>query len=564
MLTKKKFSCFILLIFLAALLIRVIYIFQILEFPLTEYFTKDSIFDQCEFDGKAVFIASGNWLGGTEVFVKEPLYFYFLAFIYRVFTYNHYWVYLIQAISTSLGVVLIYKISSQIFNRPTGIFASFILAFYSISIFYDVQLLRVSLITFLFILLFYLLLEALKGKRNFTWFIAGAVLGLSILTRVNILPPFIIMFILFRVSPFKKAVRCASIFTAGVFLILLPVLARNYVTSDYKNISISTKVDAFWVGNVYNASGVDFLPNGLEYRKKVIKSEGSLKKMSSLFLKEVRKRPKEYLKLYGRKIWMFFNGYEAPSNTNYYLYREEFPTILRWPLFNFRFIGALAILGIFLSLFRERRPNLLYIFLIVLSGSVILFHIQSRFRLPAVPFFIVFSSYSIYFIFDKLRKRAFLKSIALVGFTLIFYIILKPDLTYAGFRPRGETIRNIDRTNLAVAYIDSDKEDPSNLKRALKQCDLAIKDDRKFSLGYRIKGYIYFLEKRYSASIDEYKKAIVYSNRDPFLYNELAGVYYEESSYDKAFVYIERALHFSPEHKGFKKNLDMIPTVAKR
>ena len=109
--TKSKSERFVFFIFLAAFLVRMIYVFQVLQFPLTEYLVSSNTFDQHGFDNRALFIVSGNWLGGSEVFVKEPLYPYFLALIYRTFGYSHFAVYLMQSLLTSIGVLLLYKIS---------------------------------------------------------------------------------------------------------------------------------------------------------------------------------------------------------------------------------------------------------------------------------------------------------------------------------------------------------------------------------------------------------------------------------------------------------------------
>ncbi len=565
-LAKRNQELFILFIFLAAFFIRVIYVVQVLQFPLTEYLVRSNTFDKYGFDRSALFISSGNWLGGGDVFVKEPLYSYFLALIYKVFGRSHFVVYIAQSLLTSLGIVLLYKVTSQVFNRVSGYIASFILAFYSVSIFYDAVLLRACLVTFLTILLFYLLIKAANSKSYLPWLISGMILGFSILTRHNMLMPFIVLFALLAArEPFKRSVRYASILIAGVFIVLLPVLARNYIVSEYKKIGISGEINAFWVGNTYNSSGIDFEPFDPEYRRLQFESEGSIKKTGYLFFEEIKKRPKQYLKLYARKARMFFNGYEAPSNTNYYLYKEEFLTVLRLPLFSFRLIFALGILGILLSLFKRKRPYLAYIFLIVLSGSVILFHIQSRFRLPAVPFFIMFCSYAIYFIFDKIKQRDFIKSAAIVALAIFFYIILRPDLTYAGFRHKGDRIRAVDRTNLALAYIDDYKEHRDNevLKAALKQCNLAIEKGKGSDIPYTVRGYVYFLKNRYDDSINEYKHALVFNSRSPFLYNELAGVYYSQEAYKRASLYAKRALRLFPGNKVFKKNLNMIPLTQR-
>ena len=117
-------------IFIAALAARILYIFQILQFPLTEYLVKSGAFDQYTYNTSAIKILSGSWIG-SEVFDKEPLYPYFLAVIYKIFGYNHIPVYVIQALLSSLGALCLYKIAATIFNRMTGYIAGFIFAFYS-------------------------------------------------------------------------------------------------------------------------------------------------------------------------------------------------------------------------------------------------------------------------------------------------------------------------------------------------------------------------------------------------------------------------------------------------
>ncbi|MBU4149148.1 MAG: glycosyltransferase family 39 protein [Candidatus Omnitrophica bacterium] len=555
----KKNERLVFFVFLAAFLIRVLYILQILKFPLTEYLIRSNVFDQYGFDKAGIFIASGNWFGGNEIFGKEPLYSYFLAVIYKVFGWNHFWVYLIQAMLTSVSVALLYKVTKEIFNKIAAYIAAFIFAFYAVSIFYDALILRASFLTSINIFLFYLLVRARRGDKPILWLVSGLVLGLSILTRQNILFPFIITFVLVSIRPFKRALKCVLIFTLGLFFVLTPVLIRNYLVSGNKNLRVSKEVNAFWVGNTHTSSGVDVVWSP-EYHRLEGRSGGSVKKMANIFLNEVKNRPQEYLRLYARKIWMFFNGYEAPSNTNYYLYREEFPTVLRLPLFSFQFVCALFIIGIILSVIKRQKAGLAYVFIAVLSGSVMLFHIQSRFRLPAIPFFIMFASYGAYHIFETIKNRNYKNLLVITAILIFLYVILEPDLTYAGFRPKEDRVRFFDRTNLAMSYADSyaNEGEPHALDLAMRQCDLSIKDNRRFATGYRVRGYIQLLKQNYAIAELDYKKAMIYNNRSPFLYNELGCVYYKWGQGAKALIFIKRALSLLPENKGFIENLSLI------
>ncbi|MDO8602960.1 MAG: glycosyltransferase family 39 protein [Candidatus Omnitrophota bacterium] len=546
-------------IFLAAISIRVLYVFQILQFPLTEYFIKSYTFDQYTYNTSAIKIMSEGWIG-SQVFAKEPLYPYFLAIIYKIFGYSHIPVYIIQTIFTSLGALFLCRIATILFNKLTGYITAFIFAFYSLSIYYDALLLRESFIASLGIFLLYIILKAEIKNKAGPWFLAGITLGFLMITRHNMLFPFILIYIFTAKKPFSRAFRFALIFTAGFFIIIMPVLIRNYAVSGGEYIGISKEVNAFWVGNNPTASGVD-VDWSKEYEYLNSKAGGNTLKTAVVFFEEIKKRPDAYIRLYLRKAWMFFNGYEAPSNTNYYIYREEFPTALRWPLFSFQFVCALGILGVFLSLFmKPARPYIAYIFFLVLSVSVILFHIQDRFRLVVVPFFIIFASYSIYIIIQGIRNSAYLKPAIGIIISVFLYILIRPDLTYGGFRTGQSKIRPNDRTNLALSYVNAyEKEKSSNLlKLAFRQCNLALKEANSFYVPYLIKGRVYFLEGRLISSINEYKKAVIYNNRNPFLYNELAGVYYARGAYWKSFLCIKRALHLYPGNKGFEKNLSLI------
>jgi len=558
---KKDTDWTALFIFLASFSIRAIYILQIHKFPFTEYLTNSSTFDMNVFEKQALYIASGNWLGVKGVFYIEPFYPYFLALIYKIIGYSHMGVYIIQALLTSIGAILLYKIASRLLNRPAGIIAAFIFSFYSMSIYYDAFVLRESLNTFLYISIFYLTLKASVSRKGIDWFSAGVALGLSMLVRQNILLPFILAFIPFTIKPLRKAALCAAIFLSAFFIAISPAVIKNYLASDHKTIEISRGKGAFWVGNTYNVSGAE-LNWTQEYYDMEAKSQGSLKKIMNLFINEIKNRPREYARLYIRKVWMFFNGYEVPSNTNYYLYREEFPSILRLPLFNFRLISGLGILGVLISLFAKQRPNLAYIFIVVLSFSVILFNIQARYRLASVPFFIIFSSYSVYTIFDRFRRRHYQWALLLTALSIFFYIIMEPDLTYHGFRKQGEYVRAIDRINLALCYLDEyhkgKDRNPSLLDRAMRQCNLAIEHEKRNADSYHVRGYVFLLKKNCRDSIANLKMGIIFQNRNPFLYNELGGAYYADNDYKRALIAAARASRLLPGNKIFEKNLSLL------
>ena len=177
-------------------------------------------------------------------------------------------------------------------------------------------------------------------------------------------------------------------------------------------------------------------------------------------LKELTDYPAEFIKLYLRKIHYFFNNYEIPSNNNFYLY-QRFSYILKNPLSNFSLIASLAILGLIATLQEYRKQILLYLFLLAMSGSVIVFYNVSRFRMPAIPFYLLFSSAGVYalcnFIFAKQYFRFLLAVGLIVG--LLFYLRI-PDI---------KKIRGNDYGMLGGIYLKKGQHDKaiSEYKEAL-------------------------------------------------------------------------------------------------
>ncbi|NQT46812.1 MAG: glycosyltransferase family 39 protein [Candidatus Omnitrophica bacterium] len=454
---KNRTIIILSLIFLLAFTLRVAYVTQVKAHPLSEDVFESDAFDQYRFDTLAKEISSGAWGGTDRPFQYEPLYSYFLAISYKLFGYNHFTPRIIQAFIGSILIFLMYLLTKEIFGRGAGFVAAFITAFYGIFVFYNGVLLRASLLVFLNVLVVFLLLLARRKRKPFLWFLAGSVLGLSILTRTNMLLPFVLFWILFAIKEvsFKKRVTFVLFFLLGSFIVILPASYHNYKTSG-KFMPVSTDYTAFWVGNVHDGIGVDLIYTDI-YHKMVEASGNNTARMVKLFIEEIKEYPAEMQQLYLRKLRMFFNGYEVPANLNYYLFKE-WPSILQRPFFNFTFISPLAILGIFLSL-KTKRETLLYIFFFVLSGSVILFHIQARYRLPVVPFFIIFASYAVVWLIRQLRCRKwgyiFMSTVVLVS----LYSFVKPDPTYGLSYKANDLIRDTDYSMAAHSYFNKEDYD---------------------------------------------------------------------------------------------------------
>ncbi len=143
------------LIFLFALLLRLIYFFDI----------KDTIWmgwlgmDATIYDNWARMIAIQGQLG-VEIPFMNPGYALFLGFLYSLLRYNLSLVLLIQFTTGALSCVLVYFLGIKLFNRTAGVIAGLLASLYGISFLYEGTLLSASAINLLNLLLLLLLIEA--------------------------------------------------------------------------------------------------------------------------------------------------------------------------------------------------------------------------------------------------------------------------------------------------------------------------------------------------------------------------------------------------------------------
>ena len=215
------------LIAVAALIIRLIYIFELRHTPLVTVLIGDGK----QYDAWAQQIAGGQWIG-TEVFYQTPLYPYFLAVVFKCAGHSLFTVRLIQAVLGAASCLLLGLAARRFFNQTTAMLAAAILAIYPPAIFFDGLIQKSSLDLFLICGLLATLAEFVS-RRNWIWLaLAGITLGAFTLNRENarVLYPVILIFLLIysRDEVWAKRLAWSAVFTAAIALVLLPVGYRNY------------------------------------------------------------------------------------------------------------------------------------------------------------------------------------------------------------------------------------------------------------------------------------------------------------------------------------------------
>jgi tetratricopeptide (TPR) repeat protein len=552
----SKETSLILGLFLLAFVIRLIYLNQIKSNP---YFDTPQI-DPLWHDNWAKEIARGDWIG-KEVFFRAPLYPYLRGIIYTIFGESYYIASLIQILIGSLSCVLIYSLAKKFFNRTIGIIASVIACFYGPFIHFDAEPELPVLEVFLDLLVLLFLVSAGTKLKRRWWLLAGVVLGLSAITRPNILifVPFVLLWISIKFWKEKKnkIISSSLSFLLGTILIISPVTIRNWVVGkDFVLISSQGGINLFIGNNIksdgksaaaargifpYDGHTDNVWLTSIKLAEKNLGKKLKPSEISNFWVKQVfdfvKTHPLKYLQLLGKKFYFFWNSYEIESNKDFYFFSRwsSLLRILLWDhllRFPFGIIGPLAIWGIILNAKFWKKYFLLYAFIFSYMFSVILFFVNSRFRLPVIPFLIMFASFSIYWLAEKLRNKQY-RALGRSLLVLIPLFIIENSNFFEVNQPA------LDRsyTALGIVYVKKGWYDS-----AISMYQEAIKANPNSMLPHLHLGHAYYLKGNWDEAIKEYKQAIDLDSSVAVVYSDLGYIYDQMNKDEEAFQLYEKAL----------------------
>lgn len=543
-------------LFLLAFVIRLIYLNQIKSSP---YFDTPQI-DALWHYNWAKEIAGGDWIG-KEVFFRAPLYPYFLGILYALFGESFYLPGLIQIIIGSLSCVLIFLLAKKLFNPTIGIIASIIACFYAPLIYFDAELLLPVLEIFLDLTSILLLLCAEARLHKRWWLLAGIALGLSAITRPNILifVPFVLLWICLKFwkENRNRIVSSGLFFLLGMILVISPVTFRNWmVGKDFVLIASQGGIN-FFIGNNPIADGktatAGFVSSPLEGYKdnvwisSITLAEKNLGKklkpseISDFWYRQgfhfIKTYPLKFLQLLGKKFYYFWNSYEIEIIRNIYFF-SRWSSVLRLFLwdhllrFPFGIISPLAIFGIILNAKFWKKFFLTYAFILSYMFSVILFFVTSRHRLPVVPFLIIFASYSIYWLVEKIRNKQ-TKSF-LVSLSILLPLFLVTNSNLFGVK---QTDLSPSYKSLGAAYSEKGQYD-----LAIPAYQKGLEINPNFAELHRNLGYAYHEKGYWEEAIKEYEQAITLAPHLAEAYGELGYIYEQMNRDEEAFQTYKKAL----------------------
>lgn len=543
-----------LIIFSFALLLRILYIWQISDSP---FFTTP-ILDAEIYDQKAWQIAKGDGIG-DEAFFQAPLFTYFLALIYKIFGHNDIAPRLIHALLGALSAMLVVRLGRRIYDSKIAFLAGLIFSGYGPLIFYSGQLLIPTLYIFLILLFLCALNKLTDSISTRKVFLTGFLLGLAALARPNILIflPFALLWILVILREFtpsfKIRARNAVLFLLGTILAIAPVTVRNYlVANDFVLISSQAGVN-FYMGNNPYANGYSgWVPGtsknwwGKGYSQTIELAERDAGKplkaseVSAYWWKrtwnDISAYPSSWIGLFMKKIHFLLAGYELSDTEDIYYQRRDswLLSALLWDrviAFPFGLLLPLALLGLALSDGWKRQSHLI-LFQISYAISIVLFLVTSRYRLPLIPVFCLWAAAGITLPF-RFLKSGWIKKYALTlcGFILLLIFINRNPFA-------AQRIRDLDGAfNLGTIYLRNGENE-----KALEAFRQAANLDSTSGRPHHGIGAALLKLGRVDEAKAEFERSVLLTPNLEQAHNNLARILHQQGELDKAEFHFGQVL----------------------
>jgi len=532
------------LIFFLALAVRVFYLEQIRgDFLFHHPIVDSGAYDQSS--AKASQARSAD--EGLRGLRRIPLYRSFLTRIYKTVGHNVYFTRFAQSIIGSLSCVLIFLLGHSVFNDRVGAISGIIAAIYWPFVAFGAKFLPVNL-AIIFSILTVLSLVRFQKKNNILWLaLAGICLALSAMSRANILllfPVFALWLLVRSAGKIKIPTRLLSVFVLSLcfILVLSPVLLKFYSVRK----EVMPVQDNYGVG-VYFGSDLEMVRTrpGSSWRRLMMelldKDLTQINERNLYFLSKtmelITTRPLYFATNFFKKIYILLNYYEfSPrENINYFRGKSKF---LSLPFLNFGSIAAFSILGmVFARKKSEFTAGPLYLFALAYFVSVLPFMPLARYRLPIVPFVIVFASFCIVHVIELYGRMSRQEKAAFISLFLPLFILTNTNVFH-------EYLNSFSRPyyHEGLAYYKHSHDSALALEYLRKSLFMRPDDPDV----YETMGNIYLYNDELKKAEVSYRRALMLERRFPEVMNNLGIVYAKRGELERAKSIFREVLFLSP------------------
>ncbi|MFH1278901.1 MAG: tetratricopeptide repeat protein [Candidatus Eisenbacteria bacterium] len=350
--------------------------------------------------------------GSEQDLFRAPGYPFLLGQLYKIFGSGPYTVRIFQMLLGLGAMLLLRAIGDRIFGPPTGLVAAALLLFYYPFVYFESETLATTTYLFLLLLTTRLLLRAGSGE-GIQWLLAGIALGVAAVVRPTALSlaPFLPLW----AWRHERRALPAILLLTGIAIPPAGVATANRIAYGKFQLASQGGVNLY-IGNNPAADGKTAAVPGWQdaaYETKRYEDVVSLAarriaererggpltpaEVSRFWLGRTaawaRSSPGDAAGLLARKVYYLLNRVEIPNNRLLGPYvREEAP----WLYYATPGAGVLIALGaagIFVGGGARRGRDLLILMLALLAAGVVLFFVCSRFRVPLMPYWILFAAW---------------------------------------------------------------------------------------------------------------------------------------------------------------------------
>jgi len=485
-------------------------------------------------------LALGYW-PGYKLLYGHPFYPYLVSFFYKFWAVDSFSIVVLQYLAGSLSCVLLYFIARQVFSAPVGMISSLMAALYGPFLFYEGLMVPNALAIVLNLGAVLMLLNILEFTNIRRTFLAGLLLGCSLITNSGI-APFIIMAAFWAAFLLRKEKKSALAHISVIFIgVALPLLLISF-----KHFAAEGSFDSFgahgginfYVGNNPGANGtfrppLGFTPSAeglsgdsVKYAESVSGRRLTAAAVSGFWYRKafsyITAHPFQWSNLVLKKFVLFWNKTELGDVADYYIIKKD-SILLKFNPFVFGLIAPLGLLGMILARRDMRKAFLLYAAVASFMFSCLLFFVNSRYRLSATPFLIIFSGFAVRALWQ--HKQFVLYAVFLAVFLVFSNVtVISADTCTPLY-------------NLSVIYAKKGMYD-----EAIDVSKRLLKQDWGLPMVHFNMGVCFYGKKMINEAVYEFKEAIRLNPHDYDSHFNLGLIYYGQKDFKTAFKEFKASL----------------------
>ncbi len=531
-------------------------------------------------------LAAGESIG-NRLADLSPFYLYFLTLFRWLTPFDWASLKVIQALVGALNCWLTAALGRQVSgSRVVGIGAGLLLAAHG-----NLIILETTLEPTVFVICFNLLAlyclyrhaDRIKNSadtQSYRWLLFSALFtGLAIITKPSFLLfiPLACLWLALQPGPGKTILKTAvtlTLFCTVAFSIVFTITLRNYLLLDDVILVTADAGKVFFHGNSKDATVVEwaglpdqgFIEENAEepdyahaaFRQAASKRTGrelspseSSKFWTQKTLDDIAADPGRYFQRQWDKLLFFLSGYELHYIASAY---KEYKASLEYPFIKISWIIAPAFIGMLLAAGQITRLLPLYGMILLYLASGLIYVVQSRYRIPAVPYLSLFAAFACQRLFQLLRLRRFVTLGAALGGIVIVFLLSNALLT--------ERIRTIEKWYQATKiHYELDarvKFRTGHYASAIEAASRALALEPNFAPAYNLRGKSHAILVEYRAAIEDFSMVIRLRPKHAEGYRNLGFTHLIKKETADAIVHLEKALALNPGDKQVQNTLERL------